>query len=197
MRTSCPCRPRPRASACPTTPLPRIPMRMCATLLADPAPRNLDRVSVAPAQVITLGSRFARELPELSLPWKAEEAPAPRLLVLNTSLAGDLGLDATWLASDDGQRFLVGNRVPDGATPVAQAYAGHQFGGFSPRLGDGRALLLGEMLDVEGRRRDLHLKGSGRTPFSRGGDGKAAVGPMLREYLMGEAMHALRIPTTR
>ena len=85
---------------------------------------------------------------------------------------------------------------PTGA-PVAQAYAGHQFGGFSPRLGDGRALLLGEVLDVHGRRRDLHLKGSGRTPFARGGDGKAAVGPMLREYVIGEAMHALGIPTTR
>ena len=93
--------------------------------------------------------------------------------------------------------LLVGNAAPDGASPVAQAYAGHQFGGFSPRLGDGRALLLGEVLDVHGRRRDLHLKGSGRTPFARGGDGKAAVGPMLREYVIGEAMHALGIPTTR
>ncbi|MCW2959568.1 MAG: YdiU family protein, partial [Solirubrobacterales bacterium] len=83
------------------------------------------------------------------------------------------------------------------ATPVAQAYAGHQFGGYSPRLGDGRALLLGEVVDINGRRRDLHLKGSGRTPFARGGDGKAAVGPMLREYVIGEAMHALGIPTTR
>ncbi len=81
--------------------------------------------------------------------------------------------------------------------PVAQAYAGHQFGGFSPRLGDGRALLLGEVVDRDGRRRDVHLKGSGRTPFARGGDGKAAVGPMLREYVIGEAMHALGIPTTR
>ena len=93
--------------------------------------------------------------------------------------------------------LLVGNATPEGATPVAQAYAGHQFGGYSPRLGDGRALLLGEVLDVHGRRRDLHLKGSGRTPFARGGDGKAAVGPMLREYVIGEAMHALGIPTTR
>jgi uncharacterized protein YdiU (UPF0061 family) len=93
--------------------------------------------------------------------------------------------------------MLVGNAVPDGAEPVAQSYAGHQFGGYVPRLGDGRALLLGEMLDTNGRRRDLHLKGSGRTPFARGGDGKAAVGPMLREYLIGEAMHALGIPTTR
>ena len=92
---------------------------------------------------------------------------------------------------------LAGNATPEGATPIAQAYAGHQFGGYSPRLGDGRALLLGELIDVHGRRRDLHLKGSGRTPFARGGDGKAAVGPMLREYVIGEAMHALGIPTTR
>ena len=97
----------------------------------------------------------------------------------------------------DGVAVLAGNAVPDGASPVAQAYAGHQFGGYSPRLGDGRALLLGEVLDMHGRRRDLHLKGSGRTPFARGGDGKAAVGPMLREYVIGEAMHALGIPTTR
>ena len=94
-------------------------------------------------------------------------------------------------------RLLVGTAVPDGATPVAQAYAGHQFGGYSPRLGDGRALLLGELVDADGRLRDLHLKGSGRTPFARGGDGLAAVGPMLREYVVSEAMHALGIPTTR
>ena len=93
--------------------------------------------------------------------------------------------------------MLVGNAIPDGATPIAQAYAGHQFGGFSPRLGDGRARLVGEMIDVHGRRRDLHLKGSGRTPFARGGDGKAAVGPMLREFLISEALYSLGIPTTR
>jgi uncharacterized protein YdiU (UPF0061 family) len=87
--------------------------------------------------------------------------------------------------------------VPNGATPVAQAYSGHQFGGFAPRLGDGRALLLGELVDADGRVRDLHLKGSGRTPFARGGDGLAAIGPMLREYVVSEAMHALGIPTTR
>ncbi|MDN5931855.1 MAG: YdiU family protein [Pseudonocardia sp.] len=92
---------------------------------------------------------------------------------------------------------LLGHGLPDGVTPVAQAYAGHQFGGYQPRLGDGRALLLGELTDEQGRRRDVHLKGSGRTPFARGGDGKAAVGPMLREYLVAEAMHGLGIPTTR
>ena len=93
--------------------------------------------------------------------------------------------------------LLVGQALPDGVPPVAQAYAGHQFGIYQPRLGDGRALLLGEVVDRDGQRRDLHLKGAGRTPFARGGDGKAALGPMLREYVIGEAMHALGIPTTR
>ena len=93
--------------------------------------------------------------------------------------------------------MLAGNRVPDGAEPVAMAYAGHQFGHFVPQLGDGRALLLGEIVDRDGVRRDIHLKGSGRTPFSRGGDGRAAVGPVLREYIVSEAMAALGIPTTR
>jgi uncharacterized protein YdiU (UPF0061 family) len=146
---------------------------------------------------VTLDDRFARELSELALPWKAEEAPDPRLLVLNEALAGELGLDPASLRSPEGLRLLVGNLVPSGANPVAQAYAGHQFGGYAPRLGDGRALLLGEVVDPEGRVRDLHLKGSGRTPFARGGDGLAAVGPMLREYVVSEAMHALGIPTTR
>ena len=154
-------------------------------------------MSVAPPPTVTLGSSFARELPELAVPWQAEEAPDPRLLLLNESLAGELGLDPGSLRDPDGVRLLVGNRVPAGATPVAQAYAGHQFGGYSPRLGDGRALLLGELVDAGGGLRDLHLKGSGRTPFARGGDGLAAVGPMLREYVVSEAMHALGIPTTR
>jgi len=101
------------------------------------------------------------------------------------------------MRAPDGVALLTGHGLPDDATPVAQAYAGHQFGWYQPRLGDGRALLLGEIVDIEGRRRDLHLKGSGRTPFARGGDGKAVVGPMLREHLIGEAMHALGIPTTR
>ncbi len=127
----------------------------------------------------------------------AAGASAPRLLVLNTALAAELGLDAEWLASTAGVAALVGNAVPAGAKPLAQAYSGHQFGGFSTRLGDGRALLLGELQDINGLRRDLHLKGSGRTTFSRGGDGFAAVGPMLREYVIGEAMYALGIRTTR
>ena len=153
-------------------------------------------VSVAPASTVVLGDRFARELPELAVAWQAEEAPDPRLLVLNEPLAAELGLDPAWLRTDDGVRLLIGTSVPAGANPVAQAYAGHQFGGYVPRLGDGRALLLGE-LDAGGGLRDLHLKGSGRTPFARGGDGLAAVGPMLREYVVSEAMHALGIPTTR
>jgi uncharacterized protein YdiU (UPF0061 family) len=119
------------------------------------------------------------------------------LLRFNEALAEELGLDAAELNSVRGARILSGNEVPEGAQPIAQAYAGHQFGGFSPQLGDGRAILLGEVIDRQGRRRDIALKGSGRTAFSRRGDGKAAVGPMLREYVMGEAMHALGIPTTR
>jgi serine/tyrosine/threonine adenylyltransferase len=154
-------------------------------------------MSVSTRPSLTLDASFARQLDALCLPWQAATAPAPRLLALNPGLASELGLDVDALRSPDGVDVLVGNVPPAGAFPVAQAYAGHQFGGYSPRLGDGRALLLGELIDVEGRRRDLHLKGSGRTPFARGGDGKAAVGPMLREYLMGEAMHALGIPTTR
>ena len=160
-------------------------------------PRILDGVSVAPAPTITCDDRFARELAEMAIPWQAEEAPDSRLLVLNVPLATELGLDPAWLRSSDGLRLLVGSLVPRGATPVAQAYAGHQFGGFAPRLGDGRALLLGEVVDADGHLRDLHLKGSGRTPFARGGDGLAAVGPMLREYVLSEAMHALGIPTAR
>ncbi|WP_369130838.1 protein adenylyltransferase SelO family protein, partial [Modestobacter roseus] len=140
-------------------------------------------MSIAPGPTVRLNDGFARALPELALPWQAEEAPAPTLLVLNDRLADELGLDPAWLRSPEGVRFLVGNAVPDGASPVAQAYSGHQFGNYSPRLGDGRALLLGELVDGAGRRRDLHLKGSGRTPFARGGDGLAAVGPMLREYV--------------
>lgn len=154
-------------------------------------------MSVAPAPTVTLEHRFASELPELAVPWKADQAPEPRLLVLNEPLAVELGLDPDTLRSDEGVRLLIGNLVPDGANPVAQAYSGHQFGGFSPRLGDGRALLLGEITGADGRLRDLHLKGSGRTPFARGGDGLAGVGPMLREYVVSEAMHALGIPTTR
>jgi uncharacterized protein YdiU (UPF0061 family) len=122
---------------------------------------------------------------------------APDLVHLNVSLAKQLGLDPTSLKSERGIAVFSGNCLPEGADPLAQAYAGHQFGGFVPQLGDGRAILLGEVVDVAGRRRDIQLKGSGRTPFSRGGDGRAVLGPVLREYLVSEAMHALGIPTTR
>ncbi|CAM3355302.1 hypothetical protein PSET11_03331 [Arthrobacter ulcerisalmonis] len=149
------------------------------------------------APTIALDNRFASELPELAVPWQAADVPTPKVLAVNAELAVRLGIDPAFLGTHDGARLLSGNHLPAGATPVAQAYAGHQFGGYSPRLGDGRALLLGELTDSEGNLVDLHLKGSGRTPFSRGGDGLAAVGPMLREYLISEAMHALGIPTTR
>lgn len=146
---------------------------------------------------LSLSHDFADALPALARPWSADPAPAPRLLVLNEALADELGLDAGFLRSPAGVDLLVGAALPEGAQPVAQGYAGHQFGGFSPRLGDGRALLLGELTAPDGSLRDIHLKGSGPTPFARAGDGLAAVGPMLREYVMSEAMHALGIPTTR
>jgi serine/tyrosine/threonine adenylyltransferase len=152
---------------------------------------------MAAAAPFALDHSYARELEGFSVPWRPEVAPAPKSLFFNAPLADELGLDVAALAGEAGAAFFVGNAVPEGAEPIAQAYAGHQFGGFSPQLGDGRAILLGEVIDRAGRRRDIALKGSGRTPFSRGGDGKAAVGPMLREVLIAEAMHALAIPTTR
>lgn len=140
---------------------------------------------------------YARELEGFYAPWEGEKAPDPKIVVFNKALASDIGLDADALNTDRGAAIFSGTTVPEGANPLAQAYAGHQFGGFSAQLGDGRALLLGEVLNKQGQRVDLQLKGSGRTPFSRSGDGKAVLGPVLREYLMGEAMHALGVPTTR
>ncbi len=122
---------------------------------------------------------------------------APKLVKLNDALAEVLRLDKDWLASEEGVAMLAGNAVPEAADPIAMAYAGHQFGGWVPQLGDGRAILLGEIVGTDGRRRDVQLKGSGRTPFSRQGDGRAALGPVLREYLISEAMAALGVPTTR
>ncbi len=121
----------------------------------------------------------------------------PRLVVVNRNLANELGLDPETLESENGVQTLAGNAVPRGADPLAQVYAGHQFGGWVPQLGDGRAILLGEIIDTNGIRRDLQLKGAGRTPYSRGGDGRAWIGPVIREYVVSEAMHALGIPTTR
>ncbi len=170
------------------------------------------------AAPFTFDNSYARELEGCYALWPPTAAPRPTLLRFNDQLARELGIgpgafiDGVRGAKPVGSRgepdkarpteatiaaIFSGNEVPPGAVPLAQAYAGHQFGGFSPQLGDGRALLLGEVIDRHGRRRDIAFKGSGRTPFSRGGDGKAAVGPVLREYLIGEAMHALGIPTTR
>ncbi|WP_342641517.1 protein adenylyltransferase SelO [Rhodoligotrophos ferricapiens] len=122
---------------------------------------------------------------------------APKLVRLNRELARQLNLDPDWLSSPEGVEVLAGNRIPSGSEPIAMAYAGHQFGQFVPQLGDGRAILLGEVVARDGVRRDIQLKGSGPTPFSRRGDGRAALGPVLREYLISEAMAAFGIPTTR
>jgi uncharacterized protein YdiU (UPF0061 family) len=122
---------------------------------------------------------------------------APRLVRLNAALAECLGLDPAALTQAEAVAVLAGNRVPEGAAPIALAYAGHQFGQFVPQLGDGRAILLGEVVGQDGVRRDIQLKGAGPTPFSRRGDGRAALGPVLREYLISEAMAALGVPTTR
>lgn len=121
----------------------------------------------------------------------------PGLIALNEPLARELGLDPDWLQSPEGLAVLAGNALPEGAEPLAQAYAGQQFGNWVPQLGDGRAVLLGELITPGGKRQDWQLKGAGRTPFSRGGDGRAWMGPVIREYLISEAMHALGVPTTR
>jgi len=152
---------------------------------------------IAPAPLFRFDNSFARELPGFFVARRPQVVPAPRLLFINRTLADELALDLRSLDDPLQAAVFAGNVVPEGAEPIAQAYAGHQFGGFSPQLGDGRALLLGEVIDRHGRRRDIAFKGSGRTPFARGGDGKAAVGPMLREVLISECMHALGIPTTR
>ncbi len=143
---------------------------------------------------------FQHTYAALSPKFHARVAPTPveqpRLLIFNASLAEELRLDAS-AVEPRAAAIFSGNQLPDDAQPIAMAYAGHQFGGFVPRLGDGRAILLGELEGRDGVLRDVHLKGSGITPFSRNGDGRAAVGPMLREYLISEAMHAFGIPTTR
>lgn len=141
---------------------------------------------------------YAADLPE-RLYARTDSSPVstPRLLELNETLATELGLDISWLRSPDGIEMLAGNRFSAEVRPIAQAYAGHQFGNFVPQLGDGRAVLVGELLDTAGQLRDVQLKGSGPTRFSRNGDGRAALGPMMREYIVSEAMHALGIPTTR
>lgn len=128
---------------------------------------------------------------------EADSVPSPQLIRANTELAMELDIDPSWLESEEAVDVFSGTAVAEGSEPLAQAYAGHQFGGFVPQLGDGRALLLGEVVDQNSVRRDIQLKGSGRTPFSRGGDGKSALGPVIREYIVSESMHALGVPTTR
>src|SRR5690348_9473248 len=151
--------------------------------------------------VMTVHFPFQNSYAALPANFFARVAPtpvaSPRLIKLNRRLAVQLGLDPEMLDSPEGAEILSGKRLPDGAEPIAMAYAGHQFGHFVPQLGDGRAILLGEVIDKDGVRRDIQLKGSGRTPFSRRGDGRAALGPVLREYIVSEAMFALGIPTTR
>lgn len=140
---------------------------------------------------------FVEKLPDYYVNSSGAQAPSPQLLKLNESLSEELGLNTAQLSEKELAKLFTGSVAAKGSPQVALAYAGHQFGGFSPLLGDGRAILLGEVLDTKGQRKDIHLKGSGQTPFSRGGDGKAALGPVLREYILGEAMHALNVPTTR
>jgi len=144
---------------------------------------------------------FSNSFAELPARFFARQAPTPvpgpRLVKFNDALAETLGLDRAAIETLGTAEIFAGNVLPAGADPIAMAYAGHQFGNFVPQLGDGRAILLGEVIDRDGTRRDIQLKGAGRTRFSRGGDGRAALGPVLREYLLSEAMHALGIPTTR
>jgi uncharacterized protein YdiU (UPF0061 family) len=132
---------------------------------------------------------YTRQLPD--------PVSSPGLIRVNHALAGHLGIDVDWLESETGVAFVAGNFIPEGADPIATVYAGHQFGGWNPQLGDGRAILLGEMIAADGVRYDIQLKGSGRTPYSRGGDGRAPLGPVLREYIVSEAMAVLGVPTTR
>lgn len=146
---------------------------------------------------LNFDNTYAEQLEGFYVPLKGDKAPAPKLLQLNRSLAESLGLELDNLQANQLAAVLSGGISVKNGSSLAQVYAGHQFGQFNPQLGDGRALLLGEVIDKSGKRQDIQLKGSGTTPFSRGGDGKAALAPILREYVIGEAMHALNIPTTR
>ena len=161
----------------------------------------LTLVTHTPPRASDFGGQFDNSYARLPQRFYARLNPtpvrSPRMVKFNYTLAEELGLEAKRLDSDVGAAFFSGNQLPDGAEPLAMAYAGHQFGHFVPQLGDGRAILLGEIIGRDGKRRDLHLKGAGQTPFSRRGDGRAALGPVLREYIISEAMHALGIPTTR
>ncbi|WP_426957940.1 protein adenylyltransferase SelO [Muricoccus radiodurans] len=164
-------------------------------LIAPPQPAP--DVPVAPRVHIPFDNSYARLPERFYARLDPTRVASPRLIRVNRDLATLLGIDPDALETPEGVEILAGNRVAQGSEPIAQAYAGHQFGGFSPQLGDGRAILLGEVVGRDGQRRDIQLKGSGPTPFSRRGDGRAALGPVLREYLISEAMHALGLPTTR
>ena len=146
---------------------------------------------------IHFDNSYARELEGLWLKAMPSQAPAPQLIAFNHQLATELGLGLEDAPDTALAAMFSGNELPEGAEPLAQAYAGHQFGHFNPQLGDGRAILLGEVVGRDGKRRDIQLKGAGRTPFSRNGDGRAALGPVLREYIVSEAFHSLGIPATR
>lgn len=146
---------------------------------------------------INFDNSYARLPEEFFARVTPNHPPKPKLIKLNEKLAGELGFDLPFLQSDAGLSMFSGEKLPEGSDPIAMAYAGHQFGGWSPSLGDGRALLIGEVVGNDGIRRDIQLKGSGQTPFSRRGDGRSALGPVIREYIVSEAMHALGVPTTR
>jgi uncharacterized protein YdiU (UPF0061 family) len=146
---------------------------------------------------LNLDASFFQKLNDFYLPSKGEKVTSAKLIKFNEALAIELGFNFEKLNQQELAQILTGSQSIHGSESFAQVYAGHQFGGFSPTLGDGRALLIAELLDINGVRKDIHLKGSGKTPFSRGGDGKAALGPVLREYIMGEAMFALKVPATR
>ena len=183
------CVPRARALPPTTIDLPR------ADCTSPPQPRGVHPISSP--RVFEFDNTYAAELEGLYTSWQGGPARKPAIVILNHKLAQELGVDASALDTPAGAAMLAGSDPTPGASPLAQAYAGHQFGSFNPQLGDGRALLLGELIDVHGKRRDIQLKGSGPTPYSRGGDGRAAIGPILREYLVGEFMHTVGIPTTR
>lgn len=164
-------------------------------MTSDAGPLS-DRAALPQAvALIGFDNSYVRDLVGFYVSQRPAIAPAPQLLQYNYALAAELRIDPEFAAQ--AAAMFSGAALPEGAVPIAQVYAGHQFGGFSSQLGDGRAVLLGEVIDRAGSRRDIALKGSGWTPFSRGGDGKAAMGPVLREYLIGEAMFALGIPTSR
>ncbi|SFS08294.1 protein adenylyltransferase SelO [Yoonia litorea] len=146
---------------------------------------------------IPFDNTYARLPARMFTPQRPTPVRAPDIIATNADLAALLGIDPAEMTTAEATQVFAGNQIPDGAMPIAQLYAGHQFGNWNPQLGDGRAILLGEVIGTDGIRRDIQLKGSGRTPYSRGGDGRAWLGPVMREYLVSEAMNALGVPTTR